>query len=323
MATRPAFARRASGQGLRFEELAVALLVVAGLELLILRTFTRTAIHIPALQQLSGPYKVLSSFGRYDYYVAVVALIALLPVAGVSLRRRCGFPGTVAAAGVTVFALSAAAARAGIVGDIPAGLLSVGALMLMTSAAVSLKPAAMLPLVAFAAASTLSASNSLLQSAAEQGYAQVDGRNLLWSAEVLACVFGIAAPFALKVPRTRSVMAVGIGMAVLTYSVLLGGAATAKILMLWNEGLNGALPALAYALATGGLSASLYGLARSGRGLTAVGLALVICGGIGLHSTYQTGLVIAGFATMCIAWASAAPTPRAVAPGLELTSERD
>src|SRR3972149_4196781 len=56
----------------------VGLAVAAALELVILRTFTRTAIHIPALQSLSRPYELLSDLGQYTYYVAAVLVRSLL-----------------------------------------------------------------------------------------------------------------------------------------------------------------------------------------------------------------------------------------------------
>jgi hypothetical protein len=92
--------------------------------------------------------------------------------------------------------------------------------------------------------------------------------------------------------------------------MLLGGAATTKILMLWNFGLSGALPSILYAAAAGALGLTVVALARQRRGLAVAGVALVAIGGIGLHSTYQSGLAVVGLAALCIAAATAHSAPQ-------------
>ena len=52
---------RAAGIGGAFPALAAGLSLAAAVELLVLRSFTRTAIHIPALEWFAGPYRVITS----------------------------------------------------------------------------------------------------------------------------------------------------------------------------------------------------------------------------------------------------------------------
>jgi hypothetical protein len=54
------------------------------------------------------------------------------------------------------------------------------------------------------------------------------------------------------------------------------------------------LSGVAYALALGALTATLWTALATRNWLTSVGLLLMVAGGIGVISTYQTGLVIAG-----------------------------
>jgi len=69
---------------------AAGLAVASVIELLILRTFTRTAIHIPGITALREPYEVLSFGGRYAYFVAVTLLLFAVPAAAWTLWSRGG-----------------------------------------------------------------------------------------------------------------------------------------------------------------------------------------------------------------------------------------
>jgi hypothetical protein len=91
-------------------------------------------------------------------------------------------------------------------------------------------------------------------------------------------------------------------VAAVVFAAFLGnGGATARFLLLWNEGLSGALPSVAYAGASGCLAATLVALVKARNGLAAAGPVLLVTGGIGLHSTYQSGLVITGMALLAMA----------------------
>ena len=82
----------------------------------------------------------------------------------------------------------------------------------------------------------------------------------------------------------------------------------AKILLLWNVGLAGYLPSVLYGIAAGAVVYTIVVLRATGRRTSAIGLALLFMGGIGLHSTYQTGLVLAGLALL----GAADPSDRAI-----------
>lgn len=107
---------------------------------------------------------------------------------------------------------------------------------------------------------------------------------------------------------SRRVVAAGVvaGLAVTTILVAPpAGAASTKTLLLWNLGLGGYLAAPLYGLAVAGAVVGLTDRFRSGARFEAAGWALVICGGIGLHSTYQSGLVVAGLALLALSASSA------------------
>jgi hypothetical protein len=97
---------------------------------------------------------------------------------------------------------------------------------------------------------------------------------------------------------------------------LAANSSTTKILLLWNFGLPGALPAIAYGLALGAFACTMAVLWRGGDRLAVAALALLVAGGIGLHSTYQSALVVTGLAVLGLAaepaygWRSTGPGRR-------------
>lgn len=58
--------------------LASVLVAASTVELVILRIGTRTAIHVPGIEQVRGPYRVIAAGGRLAFFVAVVASGVLL-----------------------------------------------------------------------------------------------------------------------------------------------------------------------------------------------------------------------------------------------------
>ncbi len=281
----------------------VACLAVASLvELLVLRTFTRTAVHIPALQAFAGPYEVVAWFGRYSYYVAVVLLLAALPLTAAALWRRRSPATRFAAFQVGLFLVVAVGARAGAITGLELNLVSVTAVGLAALSAFGTRDGRTAVAVgAFGLAFALSGSHTVLQEAAEERIAVVDPRWLLTAAEAVAIVFAVVAPAALRAAPTRRALVLA-GMAgLLTLGMMLGNGSTTKVLLLWNEGISGIFPSVVYAAAAAALCATTAGLLGQGRVLAAVGLALLVTGGIGLHSTYQTGLVLVGLGALLLA----------------------
>ncbi|MCK6565924.1 MAG: hypothetical protein HUU14_07340 [Dehalococcoidia bacterium] len=292
----------AAAPPLRLEWVLAGLAVASVIELLVLRTFTRTAVHIPALSELRDPYEALASFGRYAYYVSAVLLILSLPFAVTRLWGRGDLYARVAAVAVVVFAITAALARADVANVILIDVLTVGVVVMAASAAAArMDPRGALVVGAFAAAFALQGGSAMLQDAASQGYGSYETRWMLWSAEWLALAFAVASPvgFAARPSRLALVLASVAGLVL--FAALVANGSTTKILLLWNEGLAGTLPSVAYGVGAAALLATLLGLLAQRRMLALTGFVLLITGGIGLHSTYQTGLVVAGMAALCLA----------------------
>lgn len=283
--------------------LLTALVVSALAELLILRTFTRTAIHIPALSALQAPYEALAFTGRYAYFVSLALLLVALPVLALALAgdRRTG--GRAAAGGIALFFASAAAGAWGSVSPfvVDAGTLAAFALVLGVAGSRwhgrALAPIALLGITFLAAGGF-----TLLQAAAQDGLASPGGSSLLTIAELSGCAFALATPLMAASRPSRASVLAGVAVAAVVFLCFIaGGGSTSRILLLWNEGLSGALPGEIYAAAAGALVIAFVSLFRGGQQAAAIGLALLIAGGLGLHNTYQTGLVIAGLAALCIA----------------------
>jgi len=277
--------------------LAAGLALAATLELAVLRTFTRTAIHIPALEVMAGPYEYVARAGRYAYFVSATLLVLLLPVLAFAAWRTGRVPGRAAAAALATFLVAAALALEDADGAWP-GLLTVGAVLLLAGAvAAAAGPRASLVAFAFALAFGASALYVVAQSPGEGLPAALSNARLLTVAEWAGVAFALATPLLLGArPGRRSYAGAGTVAVLVFGSLLANGGSTTRILLLWNEGLSGTLPAVAYAAAAGALAVTMFGLAGERQWRMAAGLLFILCGGIGLHSTYQGGLVVAGMA---------------------------
>jgi hypothetical protein len=280
--------------------LLVALAVASLLEMVVLRTFTRTAIHIPALEALAGPYRAIAFSGRYVYFLAAVLLMAALPAATWQMWRAGAAMERAAALSVAVFLAAAAAAAAGVLGRFELDVVSIAAVIVLAGAAAGRgKPAAWAVSAFFAAAFAFNGSYIALQVAHQDGMGLPDVRWLTWCGEVAGVGFALATPLLLGARPSRRTLLVAAAVAAVTWALFLAnGGSTARILLLWNEGLTSRLPAIAYAAAAGALTATFIGLIRTGRTTAAVALALLIAGGLGLESSYQTGLVVMGLAVL-------------------------
>lgn len=272
------------------------LAVASAIELAILRTFTRTAIHIPALNALQEPYEVLSKGGRYAYFVAVALMLPAMAMLALQFGRR----GFAALFGVLLFAAVAAGAAAGVGGRLILDWATLTAIVVLAGGLAIQSPrrAAALPLASFGLAFAMSGAYSAAPDFAEAG-ANVEFPGwLLDGAEISGLAFALTAPLIASGRGDRAARWTGLAIGGLALLVFLGNGSTSRFLLLWNVGLSGILPGFLYAAAAGTLSYTVVALARSGRGLEAAGLGLLITGGIGLHSTYQSGLVVAGLAAL-------------------------
>jgi hypothetical protein len=132
---------------------------------------------------------------------------------------------------------------------------------------------------------------------------------LVLSAESLLVLAGATSPLLLEKTPSKSALAAGVGAAVVVAAAFAGGASTLSILVLWNLGVPGWLPGIALAVAFGGLVTSLWSALAGGERMTAVGIVLLFGGGVGLISTYQTGLVLAAILVLGVAAESVRQSP--------------
>jgi hypothetical protein len=268
------------------------LLVAAALvELLLLRTATRTLIHIPGLGRFEAPIRVIAEVGRFAYYLAAVSLVTVL-VIRTFRELQSGSPRRVViGAGLALFLGTAAAGRFGVFPLPLVGIVSLAALILVVASIGRGRRA--VPVLFFVLA-TVAAGTTVLELGLPGDLTgrQVDG--LLLTAEIGLILSAVTAPILLTDRPDRRAVWVGLGVAAITTGAFAADPSTVSILVLWNLGVPGWLPGLTYAVAAGSLAATLWSALVSGRRSTAAGLLLLAAGGIGMISTYQTGLVLAG-----------------------------
>lgn len=277
--------------------------VAAAVELVVLRTMTRTAIHIPGIARVEGPYRVVAETGRFAYSAAVLLVaVALGWMAWKEWERRRL---TVSLAAVVWFLAAAAAARLGLISDSVLDLSVIGGVLLLATAAIGKYRARALPVLLFAmsfAAAGLHGAGPAAGLGSGVVLSAPDG--LLPLAEALAIVACLASPMLVSGRLRRAPLVAAAVVALATLLALLASPATVKILLLWNFGLAGYFPALVYAGAFGTLAFTAL-TSRMPDPYLAVGLALLVLGGISLHSSYQSGLVVLGL----LAVARSGPDP--------------
>lgn len=272
-------------------------------ELLLLRMGTRTAVHIPGLSAIAGPITVVSTAARIAFSAAVVLAMVLLFSECVDLWTA-GHRARPAAVALGIFVCAALAAVLGapvLVLDV----VTLAATIVVAPFAVGVRTrwaaswwwAAILVVVAGAVP-------AVTEAAATAGLGSL---RLTWLAgpiEVLAVVVALASPLLTDRTSSRRAGIVAIGTALVVGAAFAFGPSTTEILVLWNFGLSGFLPAAVYGLAAGCLAHTLVRLAETGRATEAVAVFLVVAGGVGLQSTYQSALTLGG---LCLAGIAVAP----------------
>lgn len=275
----------------RVRGLAWLLTIAALVELVVLRTATRTLIHIPGTERFDTPISVLAEVGRLAYYVAVVSLVALLVIHAVS-GFRSRVPRRIAqGAAILAFLLIAGAGRFEAIPWPVVGWIGMATLVLV--GLLGWRGVRSIP-VGFFLAGSVAAGSSVVAQAGAGGLAGSHVDMLVWAAELSLVLAGLTAPLLLERPPGATALVMGVVAAALVAGSLAGGASTISILVLWNVGVPGWMPGLAYALAAGALAATLWSAASRGEWGVFVGSVLLVAGGVGMISTYQTGLVIAG-----------------------------
>jgi len=279
--------------------IVVAVLVPTVLaELVILRLFTRTAIHIPALEFLGGTYRAGATLGRFTFHVAAVLLIAALVSLGVALAREDVRRLRSAAAAVGVFGITAVAARVGLLDDPTTAVLTMTCVAFLAAGAAMGRGRGGVALGLFGAAFVLAGSFTVVQQLASAGGPDIDARWLLTASELLALGAALCAPLVVAARPSRRELVTGGVVGLVVAGGLMANGATVKILTLWNFGLAGRFPGFLYGAACGAVVVAVMAAYRHRRRLTAAGLILLFVGAVGLRSTYQSGLVVAGLALL-------------------------
>lgn len=291
--------------------LARATLLAALTETVVLRVATRTAIHVPGIEQLAAPYGVVAGVGRWAHHAASLLVALTLVALGRSLVGQ-GRRAEAAAAGLVL--VTAVAARLGAVDDLTLAMAVGAAVAGLAAAAVRCGAGPRLPVALFAAAFTVSAVHAVTQALSGAGALRPASTvPLLVVAEVLVLAATVGLPAALPGVSRRD-LAMGVVAGLVVLAAFTASTATSTILLLWTFGLAGYLPVAVYAVAAGALVAGLGALGRGSQPDRMVGLALVALGGVGLHSSYQSGLVVAGLALL-VASAPVVATTTARATG--------
>ena len=295
---------------------ATILVVILGfasvVELAILRTFTRTAIHVPALEQLQEPYEWVASAGRYAYFVSVGLVfpaLAILATRMGALKHPSRWLAIVAIGAFSIASLGAAAELAPIFLLDAVTIWAVALLAIATASSVP-RPVMAVPLAAFAIAFGLSGAYTALPDAgAGQPSSLLDG------AELAGLTFAISLPLLVARPHDRAATIAGVAVTAFALAFFLGNGSTSRFLLLWNVGLSGTLPGVAYAAAAGAIAFSGVQFWRSGSPLAASGVLLLVAGGIGLQSSYQSALAIAGIAALYLEVSEKGPRESATSAG--------
>jgi hypothetical protein len=263
--------------------------VVVLAELVLLRSGTRTLIHIPGLGGFETTIGLVSEVGRLAYYLAVVLVIVVLGYichAGWSART---FAGSVVSGLVAVFLVAALLGRVGV---IPVSAVGWVSLVVLVGLFLAIGVAARSVPVALFVAAWVFASWSVLGQEIGGG---ISGRAVdltTVAAEGLLLLAMASTPLLAgrKIP-TAAIVA-GSAVFVVVTAGLQAGSATLSILTLWNLGVPGWFPPVAYGLAFGGLTVALWSSLAARSALTSCGLVLMVGSGVGPISTYQTGLAV-------------------------------
>ncbi len=281
-----------------------ALAAAAAVELAILRTFTRTAIHIPGIQAMRQPYELLTKGGEFAYFLTISLLLPVAAALLFALHRGRHPQRRLATFGVALFALPWPLVDVHAISTRAMDGLTIGAVVAIGLAIVlSSSRNAWVPIVTFTAAYAASALyTASMTSGGAPGFGQP--QTLLNAAEVFGVAYACTTPLLVDRSRDRVALGWGIAAGLLVFAAMLGNGSTSRFLLLWNAGLSGTLPSFVYAAAASALAYTMLRAARSGAPLVSAGLVLMVAGGLGLHSTYQSALVVAGLASLAVGlWA--------------------
>ncbi len=278
-----------SRMGDRRAVLPMVLAVSVIAELVLLRTTTRVLIHIPGLGRLETPIGIVAEVGRFAFYLALVTLVVSLGVAAHRALTAEGWRPKTLGAVIVIFFVLALLGRSGVMSPGAVGWATL-AILVVAGAAVW-RGLDSLPIGFFLMAS-LAAGCSVLAQGDGGGISGGQADRLLLAAEVLLMLAATTSPLLLRHRPTRTATIAGVVVGLLTLGALRAAGPTLFVVVLWNLGIPGWLPAIVYAVAVGASTTTLWTAITQGEHQTAIGLILLIAGGVGVISTYQTGLVL-------------------------------
>ena len=270
--------------------LAGSLGVIALVELILLRSGTRTLVHIPGLGRYEVSIGILNEVGRLAYYLSVVLLVATLGYVAVWLWRVDTSLSRAAGLLVALSILVATAGRIGILAPSAVGWYSAGAVACM--AAIAWRGVRSIPLALFAG-SWVVAAWSVLGQGSGGGISVRSVDISIIVAEALLILAGVTAPLLVARRVTTPAILAGFAAFLVVGAGFSVGGSTLAILTLWNLGVPGWFSPLAFGLAFGGLVTATWSALAAGERMTAASIGLLAAGGVGMISSYQTGLVLA------------------------------
>lgn len=265
--------------------------LAAATELIVLRISTRTFIHIPGLDVLTGPLSVVSELGRLAFYLTLVLLLALSVRLIIFRGRDSQFHSVLPIGALALVLVGSALATAGLASPHFAGWTGLGAAGL-AAAGVLNEGRSAIPVILWSLALAMTASPVLLQHAG--GLAGGEMAVLARGGELLAVIALLSLPLLLEVRLSRTGALWGIAIAVFITAAFWASPSTSTILALWSVGVPGSLPALAYGAGAASATITIWTAWQSERPLLAAAVTLLLTGGFGLISTYQTTLVVVG-----------------------------
>lgn len=277
----------------------VAAGIAALFELVVLRLLTRTAVFIPGISERIGVVSAVGELGRLAYSVSLALLGTGLLILAVLAVRRSSTVGRAVAVGLIAFGAFALTARLGWIPRIAADVMTLASFILVASVARPRRPVVAVAVVAFSLAFVLAAVDAIWRNIGGQTAIPGNGGVLLNLAEWLVAGAALAAIVARRRSSGGSLV-VGVVMGGALLMGLIVASASVRILLLWNVGLPGALPSVAYGAVTMAVGVTIVTAARRGQLATAAGVTLLATGGLGLQSTYQSGLVLVGLAALAL-----------------------
>jgi hypothetical protein len=272
--------------------------IVVLMELVLLRTGTRTLIHIPGLGRFDTSIGVLSEVGRFAYYLAVVLLISTLIYLGRLLWVADNPIARITSLLVWSFLVVALAGRVGLISAAAVGWSS---LVVFTAvAAATWAGIRSMPVGLFVAASAMAAW-SVLGQGVGGGLSGQSVDVAVVGAEALVILAGVTAPLLVSGRLTTPALVAGLAAFLIVAAGFSFGGSTLAILTLWNLGVPGWFSPIAFGLAFGGLVTAIWSAIADREVLTAVAIVLLVAGGVGTINTYQTAMVLAAMLLLGVA----------------------